>query len=51
VNRNLKVKLTQEQFDALVSFSFNAGMGSLAKSQLKISMQGNAILTPLEQAS
>ena len=34
VNRNLKVKLTQEQFDALVSFSFNAGMGSLVKSPL-----------------
>ena len=34
VKRLVKVPLTQNQFDALVSFTFNVGAGSLAKSTL-----------------
>jgi GH24 family phage-related lysozyme (muramidase) len=32
VNRNLKVRVTQEQFDALVSICYNIGTGGLARS-------------------
>jgi len=34
VNRLVTVPLTQSQFDALVSFSFNVGVGAFAKSTL-----------------
>jgi lysozyme len=34
VNRLVKVKLTQGQFDALVDFTFNVGMGALERSTL-----------------
>ncbi|WP_147198547.1 lysozyme [Pantoea sp. CCBC3-3-1] len=34
VNANVKVKLTQGQFDALVSFIFNLGAGNFVKSTL-----------------
>ncbi|MCX8958329.1 lysozyme [Erwinia psidii] len=34
VNTNVKVKLTQNQFDALVSFVFNIGSGNFVKSTL-----------------
>jgi len=34
VNRLVKVSLTQGQFDALVSFAFNCGVGALQKSTL-----------------
>lgn len=34
VEKYVKVKLNQNQFDALVSFSYNVGLGNLAKSDL-----------------
>ena len=34
VERLVKVELTQGQFDALVDFAYNAGVGALAKSTL-----------------
>ena len=34
VRHNVKVKLTQAQFDALVSFTYNVGAGALRKSTL-----------------
>lgn len=34
VRRNVRVDLTQNQFDALVDFTFNAGCGNLARSTL-----------------
>lgn len=34
VNEYVKVKLTQDQFDALVSFAFNCGTGALRRSTL-----------------
>ncbi len=38
VLRVIKVKLTQGQFDALVSFSFNVGLGSLQNSTLRMKL-------------
>jgi len=38
VLRLIKVKLTQGQFDALVSFSFNVGLGSLQNSTLRMKL-------------
>lgn len=34
VNSNVKVKLTQSQYNALVSFAFNVGVGAFRKSTL-----------------
>lgn len=34
VNKAVKVEINQNQFDALVSFSFNLGLGSLSSSEL-----------------
>ena len=36
VMRLIKVKMTQGQFDALVSFSFNVGLGNLQNSTLRM---------------
>ena len=35
VGRYINVKLTQNQFDALVSFAFNLGLGTLQRSTLR----------------
>lgn len=35
VNRYVEVNLTQNQFDALVSFAFNVGMGNFFRSTLR----------------
>ena len=41
VDRLVQVQLTQEQFDALVCFAFNVGLGNLSKSTLlKLVNQG-----------
>jgi GH24 family phage-related lysozyme (muramidase) len=51
VNRNVKVPLTQNQFDALVSFTFNCGTGALEKSTLlKLLNQGQYDAVPGELA-
>ncbi|MBY0444878.1 MAG: lysozyme [Burkholderiales bacterium] len=34
VNKSVKVPLTQNQFDALISFSYNVGLGNFSKSTL-----------------
>ena len=34
INSNVKVELTQNQFDALVSFVFNVGVGAFSKSTM-----------------
>jgi lysozyme len=38
VNRDVKVPLTQNQFNALVSFTYNEGTGALAESHLLIKL-------------
>jgi lysozyme len=42
VNRNVTVALTQSQFDALVSFVFNLGCGSLRRSTLLRHLNGGS---------
>lgn len=45
VSRLVKVKINQNQFDALVSFSFNCGIGALESSTLlRVLNEGNYIL-------
>jgi len=41
VERLLKVKLTQHQFDALVSFAYNVGLGNLQRSTLLRKVNAN----------
>lgn len=49
VNELVTVDLTQDQFDALVSFTFNVGRGALAKSQLLKKLNaGNHDAVPAE---
>lgn len=44
VDRLLQVSLTQEQFDALVCFAYNVGLGNLGKSTLlKLVNQGRFV--------
>ena len=38
VTRLIKVTLTQNQFDALVSFAFNVGLGALERSSLRMKL-------------
>ena len=46
VERYCPVKLTQGQFDALVSFSFNVGLGTLQRSTLRQKvLRGKSIVT------
>jgi lysozyme len=42
VNQLVKVVLTQDQFDSLVSFVFNVGAGALASSSLLKALNANA---------
>lgn len=49
VRRLVKVPLTQYQFDTLVSFTYNCGTGTLAKSTLlKLLNQGNYAAVPAQ---
>jgi len=44
INKNVKVPLTQNQFDALVSFIFNVGVGAFTRStMLKVLNLGNYV--------
>lgn len=42
INR-LKLRLTQNQFDALVRFTYNIGIGSFVKSTLLADIKGEAL--------
>lgn len=47
VNSNVKVKLTQSQYNALVSFAFNVGVGAFRKSTLlRVLNESNYVSVP-----
>ena len=49
VRRGVKVRLNQNQFDALVSFTFNCGAGAFSSSTLlRLLNQGNYAAVPSE---
>jgi lysozyme len=49
VNADVRVSLTQHQFDALVSFTFNAGTGALAISGLLVDLNKGDIQAAADQ--
>jgi lysozyme len=49
VSRLIKVELTQGQFDALVSFSFNVGLGNLQNSTLRMKVNRSDFKGAAEQ--
>lgn len=49
VNRTVSVPLTQNQFDALVSFTFNVGITSEAHSTMLIEINGGNFQSAAEQ--
>jgi lysozyme len=49
VLRHVKVTLTQSQFDALVSFSFNVGLGALVHSALLRRLNAGDIIGAADQ--
>ncbi len=49
VERLIKVPLTQGQFDALVSFSFNVGLGNLQNSTLRMKVNRSEFEAAAEQ--
>jgi lysozyme len=49
VLRLIKVKLTQGQFDGLVSFSFNVGLGNLQNSTLRMKLNRGDYVGAAEQ--
>lgn len=48
VSRSVKVNLTQNQFDALVSFAFNVGEGAFSKSALVNKINSSAPIREIE---
>lgn len=48
VNRSVKINLTQNKFDALVSFAFNVGEGAFKKSTLLKKINSLAPITEIE---
>lgn len=49
VNRSVKVNLTQNQFDALVSFAFNVGTGAFETSTLLKKINTSASIGEIEE--
>jgi lysozyme len=49
VNRSVKVSLTQNQFDALVSFVFNVGTGAFETSTLLKKINASASIGEIEE--
>lgn len=49
VNRLVKIGITQEEFDALVDFTFNVGIGNFARSTLLADLNANNVQGAIDE--
>lgn len=51
INQNVKIELTQNQFDALVAFVYNVGVANFKKSTLLKKLNSNKVMEASEEFS